>query len=124
MIASWWSSADEVLNHAQKARAAGLNGIGTIRLTGLEARALAQSGQHEQAIDLLHAAQGQRDKLSIIDGSLRDLGEVFTFPVAREHYYNAAAYAHANNWRTVEREATKVIRLYGTLETANAGPLL
>ncbi|MGH3801664.1 MAG: hypothetical protein ACRDTD_16330, partial [Pseudonocardiaceae bacterium] len=64
MIASWWGSADDVLHHAQRARAAGTSGIGAIRLVGLEARALAQSGQHERAVELLHTAHDHRDKLS------------------------------------------------------------
>lgn len=79
MIASWWGSADDVLRHAQRARAVGLSGIGAVRLAGLEARALAQSGQRQQVVELLHTAQAQRDKLSTID-SLRDLGEVLHVP--------------------------------------------
>ena len=122
MIASWWGSAEEVLNHAQQARAAGLSGVGAIRLAGLEARALAQSGQREQVVGLLRAAQDQRDKLSPID-SLRDLGEAFTFSVAREHYYNAAAYACLGDWEAVEREASRVISLYGAPETDQCWPV-
>lgn len=35
MIASWWGAADDVLRHAQRARAVGLGGVGAIRLAGL-----------------------------------------------------------------------------------------
>jgi transcriptional regulator with XRE-family HTH domain len=122
MIASWWGSAEEVLNHAQQARVAGLSGVGAIRLAGLEARALAQSGQREQVVGLLCAAQDQRDKPSPVDG-LRDLGEVFTFSVAREHYYNAAAYACLGDWEAVEREASWVVSLYSAPETSQCWPV-
>lgn len=122
MIASWWGSAGDVLHHAQRARAVGLSGVGAVRLAGLEARALAQSGQHQQGVELLHTAQAQRDKLSTID-SLRDLGEVFTFSVARQHYYNAAACTYMCDWKAVEREASRVISLYETPETGQCWPV-
>jgi hypothetical protein len=122
IIASWWGSADDVLQHAQQARAAGLSGVGAIRVTGLEARALAQRGQHQQGVELLHTAQAQRDKLPTID-SLRDLGEVFTFSAARQHYYNAAAGTYMCDWDTVEREASRAISLYDTPETGRCWPV-
>ncbi|MGH3785722.1 MAG: hypothetical protein ACRDRG_04065 [Pseudonocardiaceae bacterium] len=113
-------SADDVLRHAQQARAAGLSGVGAIRLAGLEARALAQRGQHQQGVKLLHTARAQRDELSTVD-SLRDLGEVFTFSAARQHYYNAAAGTYMCDWEAVERETPQAISLYGTPKLADAG---
>jgi hypothetical protein len=122
MIASWWGSANDVLHHVQRARATGPSGIGAIRLVGLETRALAQSGQHERAVELLHTAHDHRDTLSTA-GSLRDLGEVFTFSTARQHYYNAATSAHMHDWKTVEREASTVISLYDTPATSQCWPV-
>ncbi len=122
IIASWWGSADDVLHHAQRARAAGLSGIGAIRLAGIEARALAQRGQHQQGVELLRTAQAQRDKLSTTD-SLRDLGEVFTFSAARQHHRNAATGTYMYDWEAVEREASRAISLYGTPETGQRWPV-
>jgi hypothetical protein len=122
MIASWWNSPDDVLHHARQSRITGQSGIGAIRLAGLEARALAQSGQHGKAADLLHAAHDQRDKLPITD-SLRDLGEVFTFSPARQHYYNAATFAHMHDWQAVEKSVSTVVNLYGTMATGQCWPV-
>jgi hypothetical protein len=55
--------------------------------------------------------------------SLRDVGEVFTFSAARQHYYNTAAYAHMCDWEAVEREASRVISLYNTPETGQCWPV-
>lgn len=111
MIASWWGTADNVLHHAQCSRSAGQSGIGAVRLAGLEARALALSGDHHEAVKLIQTSQDRLDKLSGID-SLRNLGEVFTFSRARQHYYNAAAFAHMYDWEAVESEASAAISLY------------
>ena len=121
-VASWSGSADDVLHHAQRARAVGLSGVGAIRLAGLEARALAHSGQRQQVVEVLRAAHVQCDKLPGMD-SLRDVGEAFTFSAARQHYYNAAAYAHMCDWEAVEREASRVISLYNTPETGQCWPV-
>ncbi|MGH3519471.1 MAG: hypothetical protein ACRDQ7_19040 [Haloechinothrix sp.] len=43
---------------------------------------------------------------------MRDLGEAFSFSLARQHYYNAATYAHSGDWDAVRREAETVIGLY------------
>ncbi len=111
MIASWWGTADNVLHHAQCSRSVGQSGIGAVRLAGLEARALALSGNHHEAVKLIQTSQDRLDKLSGT-GSLRDLGEVFTFTRARQHYYNAAAFAHLYDWKAVESEASDAISLY------------
>ncbi|MGH3796702.1 MAG: hypothetical protein ACRDSP_17645 [Pseudonocardiaceae bacterium] len=122
MIASWWGSANEVLYHAQQAQAAGRSGIGAIRLAGLEARALAQSGQHQQAVKILHTTNDQREHTPTTD-SLRDLGEVFTFSSARQHYYNAATSAHMHDWQAVERSASAAINLYDSPATGRRWPV-
>ncbi len=113
MIASWWATPAEVLRHTEKAHAVSAVGISAIRLAGLQSRALAQLGRRTEAITVLHTAQDQRDKLDD-DNGLRELGEVFTFPPARQHYYNAATHLHLGNWRQVECETSIVANLYGT----------
>ena len=122
MIASWWATPTEVLHHAQKAYAVGAFGIPAVRLAGLQARALAQLGKRTEAIAVLHAAQDQRDKFGE-HNDLQELGEVFTFPLPRQHYYNAATHLHLHNWVDVEREATTVGDLYGTPAMGRAWPV-
>jgi transcriptional regulator with XRE-family HTH domain len=122
MIASWWATPAEVLHHAEKAHAVGAVGISATRLAGLHARALAQLGKRTEAVTVLHTAQDQRDKLDDTNG-LRELGEVFTFPPARQHYYNAATHLHLGNWRQVEHETNTVTDLYGTLPKGQSWPV-
>ena len=112
MIASWWATPVEVLHHADKAHAVGAVGIPSVRLAGLQARALAQLGKRTEAIAVLHAAEDQRDTFGE-HNDLQQLGEVFTFPLPRQHYYNAATHLHLHNWAAVERETTTVGDLYG-----------
>ena len=112
MIASWWATPVEVLHHADKAHAVGAVGIPSVRLAGLQARALAQLGKRTEAIAVLHAAEDQRDTFGE-HNDLQQLGEVFTFPLPRQHYYNAATHLHLHNWADVERETTTVGDLYG-----------
>lgn len=122
MIASWWATPTEVLHHIQKAHAVGAFGIPAVRLAGLQARALAQLGKRTEAIAVLHAAQDQRDKFGE-HNDLQELGEVFTFPLPRQHYYNAATHLHLHNWMNVERETTTVGDLYGTPSMGRAWPV-
>lgn len=122
MIASWWATPSDVLRHAQKAHAVGAVGIAGIRLAGLQARALAQLGKRTEAIAVLNAAQDQREKLDN-DGELRELGEVFTFPLPRQHYYNAATHLHLGNWAQVEHETDTVSHLYGAPTTGQTWPV-
>jgi len=122
MIASWSGTPHDVLGHVDKARAQGVVGISAIRLAGLEARALAQLGKHTEAIAVLCASEDQRATVGEYD-KLRELGEVFTFPVARQHYYNAATHLHLKNWADVEHETSKVIDLYGTPTVGKPWPV-
>lgn len=122
MIASWWATPAEVLHHVQKAHSIGAFGIPAVRLAGLQARALAQLGKRTEAIAVLHAAQDQRDKFGE-HNDLQELGEVFTFPLPRQHYYNAATHLHLHNWVDVERETTTVGDLYGTSTMGRAWPV-
>ena len=122
MIASWWATPAEVLHHAQRAQAIGAVGVAAIRLAGLQARALAQLGQRTEAITVLHAAQDQHDMFGE-HNDLQELGEVFTFPRPRQHYYNAATHLHLGNWADVERETTTVGDLYGTPTMDQAWPV-
>jgi DNA-binding XRE family transcriptional regulator len=122
MIASWWATPAEVLHHAHKAQAIGAVGVAGVRLAGLQARALAQLGNRTEAIAVLHAAQDQRDAFGE-HNDLQELGEVFTFPLPRQHYYNAAIHLHLGNWVDVERETTIVGDLYGTPTIGQAWPV-
>ncbi|MGL5811634.1 MAG: hypothetical protein ACRCYQ_16965, partial [Nocardioides sp.] len=111
MIASWWASPAEVLRQVSKAHAVGVGGISAVRLTGLQARALAQLGRKDEAAKALKSAHVQREKLADED-DLRELGEIFTFSRARQHYYNATTHLRLGNWGEVERETASVGRLY------------
>lgn len=113
MIASWWTTPTEVLHHAEKAHAVGAFGVAAVRIAGLQARALAQLGKRTAAVAVLHAAQDRHDKFGEYN-DLQELGEVFTFPLPRQHYYNAATHLHLGNWMDVERETAIVENLYGT----------
>ena len=48
---------------------------------------------------------------------------MFTFPRARQHYYNAATHLHLGNWVAVRREANTVIRLYGQPAAPHCWPV-
>jgi hypothetical protein len=109
MVASWWLKPEDVLVHASVPNAGG--GIAGIRLAGLQARALAQLGNDDAAVAVLRRAETERDRLPQRD-SLHELGEVFSFSLARQHYYHAATYAHLGRWDVVEREAETTIGLY------------
>ncbi len=122
MITSWWGTPNDVLHHTAKARAVGAVGIAAIRLAGLEARALAQLGRRAEAAAVLHAAEDRRAAVGEHDG-LREFGEVFTFPLARQHYYNAATYLYLGDWTVVELEASSVIDLYGTPTAGRTWPV-
>lgn len=122
MIASWWGTPTEVLEHTAKAHAAGPVGISAIRLAGLEARALAELGRRTDALAVVHRAEDHRARVGEHD-ELRELGEVFTFSSARQHYYNATTYRHLGSWREVEYETSKVIDLYSGSSSENIWPV-
>ncbi|MEU6582796.1 hypothetical protein [Nocardia sp. NPDC046763] len=109
MIASWWEPPERVLAEADKAIAPG--GISHVRLSGLVARAHAQVGNRGAAIAAMDAARRERDRLSENE-SLTDLGPVFTFSPARQHYYDATTYAQLGEWTHAKSEAENVISLY------------
>lgn len=122
MIASWWATPPEVLHHAHKAQAIGAVGVAAVRLAGLQARALAQLGKRTEAIAVLRATQEQHHAFGE-HNDLQELGEVFTFPLPRQHYYNAATHLHLGNWGDVERETTTVGDLYGSPTMGQAWPV-
>jgi len=122
MIASWWGTPREVLRHAEVARAEGAVGIAAIRLAGLESRALAELGHKREAITVVQQAQDRREAVGEHD-QLRELGEVFTFPLARQHYYSAATYLRLGLWQEVEQEASRVIDIYGTPTLGKSWPV-
>lgn len=109
MIASWWGRPEQVLREID--RAGDKHGIAGLRLSGLEARAHAQSGDREAALAALHAARKQRERLPGID-ELADLGPIFTFSSARQHYYDATTFAGLGDWPNTQRQAEAVTGCY------------
>ncbi|MCC3314760.1 helix-turn-helix domain-containing protein [Nocardia africana] len=110
MIASWWGRPAQVLRETDRAGAK--YGVAGLRSDGLEARAHAQCGNRESALAALHAARSQRERLSGV-GELADLGPIFTFSSARQHYYDATTFASLRDWTNTAREAEAVIGCYG-----------
>ncbi|TLG10840.1 hypothetical protein FEK35_13025 [Nocardia cyriacigeorgica] len=109
MITSWWRGPDQVLREVAKAGA--VSGISHVRLAGLTARAHAQLGNRPAALAAMDTARRERDRLSTPD-SLTDLGPIFDFSMARQHYYDASTFAHLGLWSDVQREAEAVIKTY------------
>jgi transcriptional regulator with XRE-family HTH domain len=130
MVASWWGRPEQVLREIDRAGAK--YGVAGLRLGGLEARAHAQCGDRESALAALHTARSQRERLPDV-GELADLGPIFTFSSARQHYYDATTFARLGDWKSTERQAEAVIGRYGpnpdscwpvtlTLAQAKSGP--
>jgi transcriptional regulator with XRE-family HTH domain len=118
MIASWWSRPEQVLAEVDKAGVA--TGISGIRLAGLAARAHAQLGNRPAAIAAMRSAGRERDRQHGTDG-LTELGPVFDFSLARQHYYDATTYARLGEWTQVQAEAQVVINIYAP-EQSRAWP--
>ncbi|NKY60523.1 helix-turn-helix domain-containing protein [Nocardia flavorosea] len=109
MIASWWGRPGQVLREVDRAGAK--YGVAGLRLRGLEARAHAQCGNRESALAALHAARSHRERWPGQD-ELADLGPIFTFSSARQHYYDATTFARLGDWKKAEREAEAVVGCY------------
>ncbi|MFE3059963.1 helix-turn-helix domain-containing protein [Nocardia sp. NPDC059239] len=114
MIASWWEPPARVLEEAGKAITP--HGISHVRLSGLVARAHSQIGNRSAAFAAMDAARRERDRLPEHE-SLTDLGPVFAFSLARQHYYDATAYAQLREWTRAKSEAENVISLYAPTST-------
>ncbi|WP_157122053.1 helix-turn-helix domain-containing protein [Nocardia violaceofusca] len=110
MITSWWGRPEQVLRETDRAGAK--YGVASLRSGGLEARAHAQCGNREPALAALYAGRIQRERLSDVS-ELADLGPIFTFSSARQHYYDATTFASLHDWTNTEREAEAVIGCYG-----------
>jgi len=61
-----------------------------------------RAGHKREAITVVQQAQDRREAVGEHD-QLRELGEVFTFPLARQHYYSAATYLRLGLWRRLSR---------------------
>lgn len=109
MIASWWGRPEQVIHEASRATQA--TGISRIRMSGLEARAQAQMGNREAALAAVATARHERERLSVPD-SLTELGPIFDFSRARQHYYDASTFAALGEWTQAQREAQAVVDLY------------
>ncbi|MFF0636285.1 hypothetical protein ACFYTS_27680 [Nocardia sp. NPDC004151] len=114
MIASWWEPPARVLKEAGKAVTP--RGISHVRLSGLVARAHSQVGNRREAVAAMDAARRERDRLPEHE-SLTDLGPVFGFSSARQHYYDATTYARLGEWKRAKSEAETVISLYTPTST-------
>ncbi|MBF6204360.1 hypothetical protein IU483_09530 [Streptomyces gardneri] len=109
MIASWWGRPEQVLSEVRNA--ADAHGISRIRLAGLGARAHAQLGDRTAAVAAMRLARAERERVPDVD-SLTDLGPVFDFSHARQHYYDAITYATLGEWTQAQSEAERVTELY------------
>ncbi|WP_245547933.1 hypothetical protein [Nocardia pneumoniae] len=109
MIASWWGRPEQVLAEVHKA--GDVSGVSRIRLAGLAARAYAQLGNRPAAIAAVRTARNERERHTGGHG-LTELGPIFDFSLARQHYYDASTYARLGEWAQVQAEAEVVINLY------------
>jgi transcriptional regulator with XRE-family HTH domain len=105
MIELWRQRPYDALRHAGHGSAIGVRGDVQLRLVGLQIRALAQLGRREEAIALIETLDDLPHELSETDhmADLAWLGEAFSFPETRQHYYSAVSHAYLGNHLAVER---------------------
>lgn len=119
LIAFWAGRPQESLRFAQAGTDISTQITGSITswLASSEARASAQLGQANEARTALARAADYRDR--IVADDLDQIGGLFAFPLAKQHYYAADTYVFLSGADTdTDREATQVIILYenGTAE--------
>jgi hypothetical protein len=107
MICTWSQRPTDVLVTTQAGLAVSGGHVVELRLSGLRSRALAQLGRSGEALSLLRRTQDSSDR-TWVSSSLADLGDVFSFPEIRQHYYAAATYALLGDHRGVERSVALV----------------
>ncbi|GIF98071.1 hypothetical protein [Catellatospora citrea] len=118
LIAYWAGRPQEAARYAQSGTeiAAPLSGSVTTWLASSEARAWAQLGAVDEANAALVRAAGRRERLQADE--LDEIGGLFTFPQAKQHYYAAGTYVYLNGLHTdAAVEATHALELY---ESTNA----
>ncbi|WP_242606783.1 hypothetical protein [Protofrankia symbiont of Coriaria ruscifolia] len=101
MIDLWRDRPQAVLTHAARGQALPAVGVGRLRLKALEVRALAELGDTSAATTLMQQVLDDRERLS--QGSIADLGAMFSFPETRQHYYAAVVYTQLGDCPATER---------------------
>lgn len=96
LIAFWAGRHEEAVQYAQTGVALSEGHAGTVAawLPSLEGRALAQLGRADAARDAVRRATDLRERVALDD--LDQVGGLFTFPQAKQHYYAAGAYVFLN----------------------------
>jgi tetratricopeptide (TPR) repeat protein len=118
LIAYWAGRPQEAARYAQSGSeiAAPLSGSITTWLASSEARAWAQLGAADEARAALARAAGHREHLQADD--LDEVGGLFAFPLAKQHYYAAGTYVYLDGlYADAASEATQALELY---ESADA----
>lgn len=117
MIYLWTQRLADVLVNTESGLALGAGPVVGLRLAGLRSRALAQLGRCREAVALLRRSQDSGQSTGDFSG-LADLGDLFTFPASRQHYYAAATYALLGDHEGVEQSVALV---EGHAHTPGAG---
>ncbi|WP_213452728.1 hypothetical protein [Rhizomonospora bruguierae] len=102
MIDLWRQRPADALRHAERGRAMSITGSGSVRLTGLHVRALAQLNRKDEAKALLPRVERTAGRVTRTD-ALAELGTVFSFPETRQRYYAAVSHTELGNYPAVER---------------------
>ena len=113
LIAFWAGRPQESVRFAQAGSEIGapVNGSVMAWLASSEARAWAQLGNADQARAALARAADHRDRLAPDD--LDQIGGLFAFPLAKQHYYAADAHVFlAGADADADHEATQALALY------------
>ena len=102
MIDLWRGRPYDVLHHAAQGAVLSTVGAASVRLTGLQTRALAQVKRTSEAVTLLRQTESHGNNFD--QGmALADLGPMFSFPASRQHYYAAVSYAQLGDLTATER---------------------
>lgn len=113
LIAYWAGRPQEAARYAQSGSeiAAPLTGSVKTWLASSEARAWAQLGATDEARTALARAVGHRERLQADD--LDEIGGLFTFPQAKQHYYAASTKVYLEGlYADAASEATQALELY------------
>lgn len=113
LIAYWAGRPQEAARYAQSGSeiATTLSGSVTTWLASSEARAWAQLGATDEARTALACAVDHRERLQADD--LDEIGGLFAFPQAKQHYYAAGAYVYLDGLHAdAASEAMRALELY------------
>lgn len=113
LIAFWAGRHEEAVRYAASGAAVTSAHTGTVAawLPALQARALAHAGRYEDALASIHRASELRERIELDD--LDQIGGLFTFPQAKQHYYAAGAYVFLESSNAdAETEAVASLDLF------------